>query len=112
MSYSRDEIFSSLVNFLVEKLGVVSKKREEIFESTEIYYDLGIFGDDFFDLVMWLAREYQISTNINFLDYGPKEKNFSFSKIFGRFFPEKKEKSYKNLTIANILDVIEGKSWP
>lgn len=107
----RDEKFHALVDFITNKIGARTKDGSPISERTEIYYDLEIYGDDFYDLVQFLNKKFHVTTNVNFLEYGPKERTFPilwnlFSKSFGT-----STENFKKLSIGNLLDIIERKSW-
>lgn len=80
---------------------------------TEIYRDLGIYGDDLaFELVIWATREFGMEGSFRLSDYAPGEQPFFglsrwVCKLIGR-----KEPQYKSLTVRDLVAAIEAKRWP
>lgn len=82
-----------------------------IVEDTELYRDLGIYGDEIVDLIWWLNKEFGVQTNIDPFVYAPRESPFftlfrTIRKVLG------KETRYKSLKVADILAAIEARRWP
>jgi hypothetical protein len=51
---------------------------------SQIYYDLGIYGDDFFELVRWMHEDFGVQTMSGFESYAPSEGAWPF-RFFTRF---------------------------
>jgi hypothetical protein len=80
---------------------------------TELYRDLGIYGDDLaFDVVLWAQREFGVvEESLRFADYAPGEQPFrSIWRFLGKL-TGKKECTYKSLTVRDIVAAIEAKRW-
>ncbi|HEU4550757.1 MAG TPA: DUF1493 family protein [Rhizomicrobium sp.] len=83
-----------------------------ITDDTEIYYDLRLHGDDLYELVVWLGKEFGVSTNVKLRDYGPGEGPLSFLFRKQRERRELEQRPYKSLKVRDILAVIETGRWP
>lgn len=88
----------------------------EIGEQTELYYDLGLGGEDLVDAVDEVFRSTQ--TNWSELDlsrYGPNEigHNFGwFGLNFVREFREwRGERTYQSLTVGRLIDAAVCGEW-
>ena len=82
-----------------------------ITEDTEIYQDLGIYGDEIVDLVWWLEKKFGAKTNVNPFRYAPREGAFigmlrTIRRIMGFAV------QYESLKVRDVLAVIEVKRWP
>lgn len=82
-----------------------------ITEDTEVYRDLGIYGDEIVDLVWWLDREFGVKASIDPFRYAPHE--FPFAQVFRAMRNAVgMEKKYKSLKVRDIVAAIEAKRWP
>jgi hypothetical protein len=104
------EVFRKVVQRLY-KMTAPQYRATPITEETEIYRNLGIFGDEIVDLVWWLEKEFGVKTNVNPFRYAPREGAFvgmlrMIRKImaFGA--------QYESLKVRDILAAIEAKRWP
>jgi hypothetical protein len=80
--------------------------------NTEIYKEMGIYGDDFvFDLVLWAEREFGLPPNVNMSDYVPGESNFPWAARLFRHLLRIPESQFKSLTVRDVVSAIERKSW-
>jgi hypothetical protein len=99
---------------VVERLSRMTAPKNRVFpitEDTEVYRDLGIYGDEIVDLVWWLEREFGVTTNIDPFEYAPHEHPFfralkKIRKIMGI------EPQYKSLRVRDIIAAIDAKRWP
>jgi hypothetical protein len=99
---------------VVERLSSTTAPRNRAFpiiRDTEVYRDLGIYGDDIVDLVWWLEKEFGVKTNINPFRFAPGEAPFfavfrAIRKLIGR------ERQYESLKVRDIVAAIEVKRWP
>jgi hypothetical protein len=78
---------------------------------TELYRDLGMYGDALaFDLVLWAQREFGVEGSFRLTDYAPGEMPSLFrllAKLSG-----KKNRQYKSLKVRDVVTAIETKRWP
>jgi len=84
----------------------------QITDDTEIYYDLRLFGDDFYEFICWLNNEFGGDFRVNFGEYGPRE---GMPPIFFRQWRERRERlrhRYKSLRVGDILTAVELGHWP
>jgi hypothetical protein len=87
-------------------------KKIPIADATEIYYDLYIYGDDLYELVIWLRKEFGVQTNINLREYGRREGLYPILFRKWRRRRERERRPYRSLKISDILKVIEAGHWP
>jgi len=83
-----------------------------ITDDTEVYYDLRIFGDDLYDFVVWVSKEFGIERRINLDEYGPREGIPSLLFRERRVRREREQGRYKSLKVRDILMAIESGHWP
>src|SRR5262249_46782579 len=95
------------------KGSIARLRRITVTLETELYCDLGMYGDDLaFELVFWANREFGVAPNLRISDYGPSEGVFVpvarvLRKLMGR-----SERQYKSLKVSDVLTAIEAKRWP
>jgi hypothetical protein len=104
------EVFRKVVERLY-KMTAPQYRINPITHETEIYLDLGIFGDEIVDLVWWLEKEFGAKTNVNPFRYAPREGAFAgilrmIRKTMG-FAAQ-----YESLKVRDILAVIKARRWP
>lgn len=104
------EVFRKVVERLYT-MAAPQYRAAPITEETEIYRDLGIYGDEIVDLVWWLEKEFGVKTDVNPFRFAPREGAFAgvlrmIRKTIG-FGAQ-----YESLKVRNILAVIEAKRWP
>lgn len=83
-----------------------------ITDSTEIYYDLRVFGDDMDEFLVWLEGEFQVKVYAKTMDYCPPE---GMPPIFfrkWRWCRERKQRCFKSITVADIFSAIEAGYFP
>jgi hypothetical protein len=74
---------------------------------TEVYRNLGIYGDDLFDLLLWINKEFGVTLDLNIADYGPTEWPFlRIRKLLSKFFGER-ETVYKSLKVGDVVSAVE-----
>jgi hypothetical protein len=110
MTSNNTDVFHKVVERLY-KMTAPQYRSTPITEETEIYQDLGIYGDEIVDLVWWLEKEFGVKTNVNPFRYAPREGAFvgmlrTIRRIVG--FAAR----YESLKVRDILAVIEVKRWP
>jgi hypothetical protein len=107
-----DDTFRKVEEHLRKMLPPRERARP-ISPDTELYRDLGMYGDVIaFDVVLWATHEFGIQGQFRLTDYAPGESPFRFlwkplAKLMG-----KKEPPYKSPTVRDIVTAIETKHWP
>jgi hypothetical protein len=86
-------------------------RAQPITEETEVYRDLGIYGDEIVHLVWWLDKEFGVKPNTNPFRYAPHEFPFfrvlrAMRRVAGT------EPQYESLKVRDIVAAIEAKHWP
>jgi hypothetical protein len=99
-----------------EHLLKVSRARHRgisITPETELYLDLGMYGDDIaFDVVMWVHREFGVEGTFHVTDYCPPEGPLHRLRLLVGRLMRKKERQYKSLKVRDVVAAIEAKRWP
>lgn len=88
-----------------------AEKDTAIDETTELYYDLGIYGDDLAEILREIALTFGVSGNIDVQKYGPSE---GFPPLFFRRHrrqAEKSDRKYASLTPANLIAWATSGVW-
>jgi hypothetical protein len=110
MTSDNGEVFRKVVERLY-KMTAPKYRSTPITEDTEIYEDLGIFGDEIVELVWWLEKEFGVKTNVNPFRYVPREGAFrGMLRMIRRSMGFAVQ--YESLKVRDILAVIEAKRWP
>jgi hypothetical protein len=104
------EVFEKVIERL-SRMAAPQYRARPIAEDTELYRDLGIYGDEIVDLIWWLNKEFGVQTNVDPFIYAPREFPFfgvlrTIRRALGR------ETRYKSLKVRDILLAIEAKRWP
>ena|SRR6267154_6746870 len=81
---------------------------------TELYRDLGMYGDDLaFDVVLWATREFGVEGVFHLFNYAPGERPF---RPMWRFLRKRigwKERArYKSFAVRDLISAIDAKRWP
>jgi hypothetical protein len=103
------DVFDRVVEWLS---GMAARKyrTSPITCDTEVYHDLKLYGDDLFELSMWLYREFGVRPTLDPGIYAPGEQPF-LRRLF-RIMTGHDEPQYKSLKVRNIIAAIEAKRWP
>ncbi len=116
MTEDKEEVFRKVVERLA-KMASPQARSVPITMDTEIHRDLGIYGDEIVDLVVWLSEEFGIAGVINPFIYAPRE--FPYAFPFLAWFRAVKravgmgaKPHYKSLKVRDLIAVIEAKRWP
>lgn len=96
---------------VVEKLTTMASLKTDlttIGPETEIYQDLRIYGDDLFELLIWINDEFDVQIIIEGAKYAPGETPFfaitqAIRKALGGG-----RKRYKSLTVRDIVQAIDA----
>jgi len=78
-----------------------------ITEDTEIYYDLGVFGHDLRDYLLWVSNEARVPINLNLVEYAPPEEAQPLLFRKWRERRERERRPYKSLTVRDVLELVE-----
>ncbi|UGY13901.1 DUF1493 family protein [Bradyrhizobium septentrionale] len=99
-----------LFNEVLEKLsrwGITQRYRLPITAETEVFHDLRIYGDDLFELVIWLHKRFGVATNLDLGRYAPPETPFPFLRLNALIA----RRQYDSLTLRDVMAAIQAKSW-
>jgi hypothetical protein len=110
---------SPIVQRVIARLVAIGDPRRtrtlDISADTEIYYDLGIYGDVlYFDLVDWIHKEFGTTfDHFNLGAYAPGEQGF-LAMIWRRRRREsdRRKGRYRSLKVRDLVEPIERKAWP
>ena len=97
-----------------ERLRQISGWTGSITPETEVYADLGTYGDDLFELVTWMHNEFGVEPvhGDNVFVYAPTETSlFPVRKLVKRLLGIA-PRQYKSLKVRDLVSVIEKKRWP
>lgn len=104
------EVFRKVVERL-SKMTAPQNRERPITEDTELYSDLGIYGDEIVDFIWWLDKEFGVKSDINPFRYAPREfPFFGMFRAIGKIAGIKPQ--YESLKVRDIFAAIERKSWP
>ena len=106
----RKAIFDRLVDVLRDAATPTS---QPITEATELYYDLGLHGDDLYDALDEVSREFRVDFSLMDLGrYAPGETGHAFSLNLVRTFREwRGERTYRSLTVGSLVDAVQAGVW-
>jgi hypothetical protein len=80
---------------------------------TELYRDLGIYGDDLaFDIVLWATREFGMEGSFHLAKYAPGEQPFHRLRGWVRELLGVKTRQFRSLTVRDLVAAIENRRWP
>lgn len=108
MENEASPVFERVTTRLREIAGPLPKDFD-ISEETEIYYDLGIYGDVlYFDLLSWAHKEFGVTFDIDMREHGPGE--LVLIPPFLKHRLDKVKRPYRSLKVRDIVAVIEAGS--
>jgi hypothetical protein len=80
---------------------------------TEVYRDLGIYGDDLaFDVVLWATGEFGVEGRLNVAKYAPGERPFHGLRKWLRRLFGIKSRQFQSFKVRDVIAAIEVKRWP
>ena len=98
---------------IVSALKRITLRTDAITETTELYYDLGLAGDDLVDAIDAIREPF--GTDFSLMDlrrYAPNEVWHSFGLDLVRAFREwRGERTYRSLTVASLIAAVRRGSW-
>jgi hypothetical protein len=105
-----DQTFSEVEAHL-RKVLPPRKRAMPITPETELYSDLGMYGDVIaFDVVFWASRKFGVEGTFRLDDYAPGEMP-GFLRPLARFLGWNRG-YYKSLKVSDVVRAIETKRWP
>lgn len=107
MTFS-NEVFFKVADRL-SKMGKPKNRKLPITADTEVYFDLNIYGDDLFDLFLWIEKEFGVKNAWVLSDYAPGERSFPWISRVWKKRRKVNESLYKSLTVRSIVDVIAAR---
>ena len=106
-----DLLRSQARDFLALEVGRIARTKRKISDSTAIFHDLSIAGDDAYEFLANVQKRFGTKfERMDFSKYIPDETEaiwFHFGRLLG-LHPEKKK---RRLTIGHFLDVIQSGDW-
>lgn len=86
---------------------------DAITEKTELYYDLGLAGEDLSDAIDSIREPF--GTDFSLMDlrhYAPNEVTNNFGLNLFRAFREwRGERTYRSLTVGSLIAAVQAGSW-
>jgi hypothetical protein len=81
-----------------------------ISDNTELWYDLGIYGDELFDFALWARDALGIEPNLALGKHAPGEAAFPFLRRW--MGPSDRSRSrYQSLTVLHVLAAAKAGCW-
>ena len=111
-----EEKQSLILQSVIDHLREIARplpKEYAISGETEVYYDLGIYGDVLvFDLLFWMHREFGVALNIDPSEHAPREGPI-LRTLFGHFMHRRDiaQRPYVSLKVRDIMAAIEAGRW-
>lgn len=101
-----DDLSQQVLEFVAQECGV---SKQNITADTRLVEDLGIVGDDAFELFEAYAKQFSIEPgSFIFEDYFPTE-GFDLAGLLASFF--RKSKPLKTVTIGMLIASARAKRW-
>lgn len=92
--------------------GVTMSEGAAVTEATELYYDLGLSGEDLADAIDGIKAPY--GTDFSGMDlrrYAPSEGYDPGFNILRDFREWRGKRTYRTLTVASLIEAIQAGSW-
>lgn len=94
----------------------LDKQNAPIGEETELYYDLGLYGDDLFEMTIWMEKEFGMEPTGYMLRRAPPESFMPpFSDILNWLYRRclrRPKKRYGSLKVRDVINAAAAGSWP
>ncbi|TFW12140.1 DUF1493 family protein [Brevundimonas intermedia] len=98
---------------VVSALKRVTMREDAITETTELYYDLGLAGEDLGDAIDAIREPF--GTDFSLMDlrqYAPNEVAHNFGlNLFREFREWRGERTYRSLTVGSLITTVQIGSW-
>lgn len=106
------EIFSEISDHL-RSVSAPKARGVPISTDTEIFYDLGIYGTDLYELFVWISNKYGLEMRRDIADFGPGEGYlFGFLQGWIRRLSLREPRKYRSLKVSDLLSAISKGQWP
>jgi hypothetical protein len=107
---------ASLRTKIIEHLEAVRPRGRPVVpisEDTELWYDLGIYGDELFDLAIWARDALGVEPNLDIKGSAPSESPFQFLWLrLGRKFRVDHARSrYPSFTVRDVIAAAKAGRW-
>ncbi|QTC87060.1 DUF1493 family protein [Brevundimonas pondensis] len=91
---------------------VTMSAAEAVTEATELYYDLGLSGEDLADAIDGIRAPYGTDfTGMDLRRYAPGEGYDPGFNIVRDFRDWQGKRTYRSLTVASLIEAIQAGSW-
>jgi hypothetical protein len=85
-------------------------RAETISDTTELYYDLGLYGDDIFEFVLWAHKELGIKPPFELRKYAPSE--WASQPIYRLIaWLAGSSRRYQSFTVRHVLAAAKAGRW-
>lgn len=112
MTQDAGELYSKIVDQIDNKGWGAPRKGHLISLDSQVYNDLGVWGDDFFELVLWMHKEFGVQAMAGFENYAPPDGTSSLGYPIIRKLLGRSEMRYRSLSIRDLTDIIAAGRWP
>jgi hypothetical protein len=106
----RDAIFDHVVGVLRR---VAAPYEAPITEATELYYDLGLAGEDLGDAIDEIRHRFKTDfTQMDLRRYAPNEIGHNFGLNLVRALQEwRGRRTYRSVTVGSLIDAVQAGAW-
>lgn len=104
-----DDIMDNIKDYIVKIIREIEGSKVCVHDTTRLYQDLGMHGDDMHDLLIALQKRFGTSfVDMDFERYCPNEVDGFYEHILEKFGLGKK---WPPLTVAHLAQVVKSGSW-
>lgn len=98
---------------VVRALKSVTCSDDAITDQTELYYDLGLGGEDLANAIDAVREPFETDfSSMDLRHYGPNEVGHNFGLNFVREFREwRGQRTYRSLTVGSLIAAVLAGSW-
>ncbi|NWE51386.1 DUF1493 family protein [Brevundimonas sp. P7753] len=100
-------------NHVISALDRITMRGDAITETTELYYDLGLAGEDLGNAIDSIREPFGADFSLMDLrQYAPNEVAHNFGLNLFRAFREwRGERTYRSLTVGSLIAAVHDGSW-
>ena len=108
-----DVIVRAKVVSYLKRAASPARLRVPILDDTELWYDLGIYGHDLFEFIMWAHDAFGIKPDLDIGACAPAEASFQFLHLLiGRMFGSNRSRSrFRSLTVLHVIEAAKVGQW-
>lgn len=94
-------------------LRVAEPPVDAITDTTELYYDLGLAGDDLYEAIEAVREPFGVDfSRMDMRRYAPSETGHNFGLDLMRGFRERRgARTYRSLTVGSLIEAIQVGAW-